>query len=355
MTLVVLACAAIVIGLIVALTRVPNRSHSNQTLLLHTLEKSDFEAFVTETGDVASSSNVEVRCRVKSRGSPGTPILKICEEGANVKAGDFLIQFDDSVLQNDLLAQKIVVANDKALLIQAESDFKNANRTLREYDQGLYQQELEILEGELFVAEEELRKSELALGSSNRLASRGLIKELQVTAAEFAVEKTKKDVAAANRKVEVYKKFTRDKTIGEYEAEIEKQQANVEAATFTLELSEQKLKEIEEQIGFCLVKAPADGQVVHANEREGRGDTPDVIEEGTIIRENQVVIRLPDLQSMQVDVKINESHVNRIRTKQLSQIELDSDPKNVLRGEVQEVAAYPSRILLGVAVCRPRH
>lgn len=341
MTLLALACIVIVIAGVFAFWRRPDRPDADGEMLLYTVARSDFDAFVTEPGDVASSSNVEVRCRVKSHGSPGTPILKICDEGTVVKTGDFLVQFDDSVLQNDLLAQKIVVANDKALLIQANSDLENAKRTLREFDEGLYQQELELLEGEVFVAEEELRKAELAYASSRRLAERGLITELQVTAGKFAVEKTKKDVAASKRKVDVYKNFTRDKTIGEYEAEIKKQEANVEAAEFTLELSQQKLKEIQEQIDFCLVAAPAAGQVVHANEREGRGDTPEVIEEGTIIRENQVIIRLPDLQNMQVDVKINESHVNRIKAGQPAEIELDADPDNVLRGEVQEVAPYP--------------
>ena len=41
---------------------------ANQEILLHRVERSDFEAFVTEPGDVASSSNVDVRCQVKSRG-----------------------------------------------------------------------------------------------------------------------------------------------------------------------------------------------------------------------------------------------------------------------------------------------
>jgi multidrug efflux pump subunit AcrA (membrane-fusion protein) len=68
------------------------------------------------------------------------------------------------------------------------------------------------------------------------------------------------------------------------------------------------------------------------------------MEEGTIIRENQIVIRLPDLQNMQVDVQINESHVNRIKPGQPAEIELDADPDNVLRGEVKEVAAYPNPI-----------
>jgi multidrug efflux pump subunit AcrA (membrane-fusion protein) len=340
LTIVILLGVAVMIGAIVFFARRPDQNESDQTILLHEVVLGDFEAFVTEPGDVASSSNVEVRCRVKSRGAAGTAILKICDEGTHVKTGDFLVQFDDSVLQNELLAQRIVVANDKALLIQAQTDLANAERTLREFEQGLYQQELELLESEVFVAEEELRKSKLAVASSKRLAARGLITELQVTGAEFAVQKTKKDVAAASRKVDVYKRFTREKMSGEYKAEIEKQEANVEAATYTHELSKQKLAETEEQIAACLVEAPKDGQVVYANDRE-RHEGPEVIEEGTIIRENQIVIRLPDLENMQVDVKINESHVNNIESGQPVEIELDADPNNVLHGEVQEVAPYP--------------
>ena len=316
------------------------RDESDQSPLLHRIERSDFEAFVTEPGDVASSSNVEIRCRVKSRGSAGTAILKICEEGTNVKTGDDLIQFDDSALQNELLAQRIVAANDKALLIQANSDLANAKRTLREFEEGLYQQELEVFESLVFVAEEELRKSELNLASHKRLAARGLIVELQVTAAEFAFQKTEKDVVAAERALDVYQRFTRDRMVGEYRAEIEKQEAKGEAASFTLELSNQMLTDIEEQITHCHVTAPGEGQVVYANDR-WRGESTEVIEEGTIIRENQVVIRIPDIQKMQVDVKINESDVNHIKLGQPVEIELDADPHNLLRGEMKEIAAYP--------------
>jgi len=329
-----------IIASVLFLVRRQGRDDSNASLLLHRVELSDFVAFVTEPGDVASSSNVEIRCRVKSRGTAGTAILKICEEGTNVKKGDELIQFDDSSLQNELLAQRIVVANDKALLIQANSDLANAKRTIREFEEGLYQLELEVFESLAFVAEEELRKSELNLASNKRLASRGLIRRLQVTAAEFALEKTRKDVAAAERALDVYKRFTRDRMTGEYEAEIAKQEAKVEAASFTLDLSKQKLAETVEQITHCHVTAPGDGQVVHANDR-WRGESNEVIEEGTIIRENQVVIRLPDIQKMQVDVKINEADVNRIRLGDPVEIELDAEPGSVLHGEVKEIAAYP--------------
>jgi multidrug resistance efflux pump len=338
--LAVLVCAVGVIGIIIVVARAQSKEDARGLVLLHSVEQGDFEAFVTEPGDVASSSNVEVRCRVKSRGSPGAPILRICEEGTRVKPGDFLIQFDDSVLQNELLAQKIVVAQDKAQLIQADSNLENARRTLREFDEGLYELELELLEGAVFLAEEELQRSKAALKHSERLAAHGFITTVQLESNEFNVKKATKDAAAARRKLNVYREFTRERTLGEYSAEIDKQVAIGEAAKFTLELSKQKLADIEDQISHCLVEAPAAGQVVHANDRDG-GESPEVIEEGIRIRENQIVIRLPDLTNMQVDVKINESHVNHVKPGQPAEIELDADPDNVLRGIVKKVAPYP--------------
>ncbi|MCH1441115.1 MAG: HlyD family efflux transporter periplasmic adaptor subunit, partial [Rubripirellula sp.] len=85
--------------------------------------------------------------------------------------------------------------------------------------------------------------------------------------------------------------------------------------------------------------APAAGQVVYANERQ-RGE-PVVIEEGSQIRFNQMVARLPDIKKMQVDVKINESHINRVSPGMQAEITLDADPEKLLFGKVKRVAPYP--------------
>ena len=68
---------AVVIGVIVY-TGQPRREDSGQTLSLAAVERGDFEAFITEPGEVNSSSNVEIRCRVKSYGGAGNAIRKIC-------------------------------------------------------------------------------------------------------------------------------------------------------------------------------------------------------------------------------------------------------------------------------------
>ena len=50
-----------------------------------------FVHMVLERGEVESSSNVEVRCQVRSR-STGISILEIVPEGTRVEKGDFLVR-----------------------------------------------------------------------------------------------------------------------------------------------------------------------------------------------------------------------------------------------------------------------
>jgi len=305
--------------------------------MTHVVERSDFEAFVTETGDVASASNREVRCEVQALGTPGSTIIEIVDEGTYVEEGDFIVEFDSSALENDETAQKIVVANNNANLIQAQSQLENAERTLSEFEKGLYQQELTLIEGEVFVAQESLERSLAKLEHSQRLAASGFLSSVQLNADRFQWEKAKRDLKAAELKLRVYREFTKVKLIGEYTAAIKQKQAQVEAAQSTLDLATSRLIEIQEQIKNCKLLAPAAGQVVYADDERRNV----IIEEGAVIRDNQVVVRLPDIQNMEVAVRINESHINRVVPGQIAKIELDADPDNPLEGEVNEVAAYP--------------
>jgi multidrug efflux pump subunit AcrA (membrane-fusion protein) len=66
-----------------------------------------------------------------------------------------------------------------------------------------------------------------------------------------------------------------------------------------------------------------------------------VIEEGTVVREGQVVIRLPDTKQMRVRAVINESRINLIRKGAPVKIELDADPDNELDGVISAVEAFP--------------
>lgn len=297
---------------------------------------------VVEHGEIESSSNVEVRCGVRSRSSSGINILEIVPEGSRVQAGDFLVRLDDAAFQTELIQQQITVTNSQAQVIEAQADFESAGLALEEYESGTFLEQEEQLESALFVAQENVRRAEEYLQYSQRLAERGYIPEVQLEADRFAVEKARKEKEVADTKLTVLRKFTRAKVLTGLKADVGTAKARLDSRTKTLQLDEVRLKEIEEQIKMCVMTAPVAGQVVHANDRDRRGSSGDLlIEEGRPVRERQVLIRLPDPTKMRVIAKVHESRISHVAVGTHAKIVLDALPELDLTGKVVTVSEYP--------------
>jgi len=316
-------------------------SSPTDNALAFTVFRGEFVASVVEPGDVESSSNIDIRCNVKARGRDGTSVIDIVPEGIRVEKGDFLAQLDDSVLRDELIQEQIQVAINKAAVIQAESDLETARSMLTEFEEGTYAQEMSTLEAERALAEESLRRARDYQRFSENLGSRGYINKTQMEADQFAVEKAELELRLAEQKINVYKNHTRQRMVGEMQAEIAKQSANLEAAEYTLQLSQQREADLQRQIDACRITAPAPGQVVYANEVDRRGDTSFVIEEGAVLRDSQPIFRLPDPNQMQVITKVSDSKINSVQVGQEALIRLDTDPEHPVKGVVSKVAAFP--------------
>jgi multidrug efflux pump subunit AcrA (membrane-fusion protein) len=129
--------------------------------------------------------------------------------------------------------------------------------------------------------------------------------------------------------------------VAEYRAEIKKQEANVEATQYTVELSRSREQDLERQVDNCRILAPVDGMVVYANEVDRRGDASFVIEEGALIRDGQPIVRLPDPTRMQVRTKVNDSKINRLEAGDDCMIRVDTDPESPISGQVRQISTFP--------------
>lgn len=297
---------------------------------------------VLERGELQSSSNVEVRCEVRSRTASGINILEIVPEGTWVRKGDFLVRFDDAGLQTELIQQQIVCSTSEALAIEAKADVEAAKLALKEYQEGTFRENEELLESQEFVAQENMRRAEEYLRYSERLAERGYITEVQLDADRFALEKARKELAVAGTKLDVLRSFTKAKMLNQMKAAIETATARLESRTKTWELDKVRLKETEEQIAKCVITAPTDGQVVYANDPERRSSGGELlVAEGRPVREKQVIIRLPDPGAMRVMVSVHESRINQVRPGLKAEIVLDAMPGQPLTGTVTHVSEYP--------------
>lgn len=338
----VIAALVVAAGSVAAFLAFADSSQSSDSdsgpVLTHTVARGDFEVVVTETGDLESASNDEVRCEVKAQGGGGTTIIEIVEEGTIVKANeDVLVRFDSSAIELNLTQQEIVVATDEAGVIDAESELLKAEKALEEYKNGTFPVEKETLEGELFQAESFLKSTQDSLTHTERIFKKGYASKTQLEAEQLAVAMARKSAEVSKIKLRVLDEYTYSKMVGEFEANVKKARAILKAAKHTLDLSQQRRDELLEQVAACEIKAPSDGQVVYAN--DSRRDI--VIEEGVQIRQGQVVIRLPDPNQMQVDTKINDTKINKVEIGSLCEITLDVNPGLPVRGKLIHIEPFP--------------
>ena len=321
--------------------------------MMHVVQRGSFVHDVTENGNVESANNVEIRCEVESHGA-GTMIIWIIPEGTYVEPvpdwepkepgeepPDLLVKLDSSALEDKRIQQQIVCNSSKAAVTQAENNFKTSVIAKEEYIEGTYLEEKKKLEGNISLAEEELIRTQQYLSDSKVLHAKGFISDRELQADEFDLERKKIDLERAMTSMEVMEKYTKPKTLLQLEANINIAQAKLESEKHSHQLDLDKLAEYEEQIAKCTIRAPQAGQVVYANVTDRRGGQETVIEEGTMLRERQEIIRLPDPENMQVKAKINEARVSAVEAGMPVKIELDAFPDRKLTGTVEKVSEYP--------------
>src|SRR5688572_14396726 len=292
-----------------------HRDADNPELLTTTVWKGPYDLAVVARGTVQSGSNIELTCNVRSRGG-STAILDVVPEGTVVKKGDTVVELDDSLLLDEVDLQQIVVSTRESFLSQAESTLKAAEIARSEYADGLYVTQEKQLLSDLFLAERGKADAQETLESTKLLFDKGIASSTQVEAAYSTLDDATNKFDSAQNGLHVLRNLTRQKELTLLDAAIASAQAELKSQQRNLQLEQEWLQEIKSQIAKCTIKAPADGQVVYANEPDYyRSSTysPFVVAPGAMVRERQVIVRLPNPNDMQVNISIPEAHVTQIR------------------------------------------
>jgi RND family efflux transporter MFP subunit len=310
--------------------------------LVHEVERAEFIHDITERGEIQSASNVEIRCEVQARGTSGTTILEVIPEGTYVQEGDVLVRLDDSALKTEETQQQISCNASEASMIQARTAYETAKISKQEYIEGKYVQDKQAIESEILIAQEDARRAEQFIGYSKMLFSKGYVTQLQLEADQFAWDKALLAKKTAETKMHVLEDFTKQKMLTQLDSDVKTTEAKLKSEDHSHKLDEEKLALIRAQIEKCVIKAPTSGQVVYANEVNRGGNNEILIQEGTVVRERQVIIRLPDPKRMQVKAKINEAKIALVATGMSASIRLDAFPDRELVGKVEKVNEYPA-------------
>jgi HlyD family secretion protein len=195
-------------------------------------------------------------------------ILYIVPEGSRVTKGQVVCVLDSGPESDALKIQRINVRQADASYGQARLTREVAEIAVKDYEQGVFRQNVETTDGEIALAMAELKRAEDRLAWTRRVlektpprhvdgGSRIVSDKLSVDKARFVLEqvRTKKDVLL---------KYTKDKTLKELRAEVEKARSDELAKKVTLDAERARAKALEATSRPGVVLAPVDGTVALA-------------------------------------------------------------------------------------------
>jgi len=288
-------------------------------------------------GSVESARNVEIKCKVAG----GSTLLWVIPDGTQVKQGDEVARLDSSLIDEQLGEQLVLMEQAAAAKISAERSVEATEISIEEYREGIYVQTRQELESNAALAEHNQRQAEHKLAQSRRLARRGFINEMQLSAEIDGVERTELELGVARRALAVLEDYTRPKMLQELSSLHGAAQATLKAAKATFDLEQSRLERLQTQQSFCVLRAPQDGMAIHANDSDSNSSLEGPqIDLGVRIRQRQTILRLPNLEQMQVKVLVHESQVMHMHPGLKARVRVQGHD---FTGEVTTLANQPER------------
>jgi len=371
---VLLGC--IILCVILLWLRVGSSKYSDEKQVMHCVQRGPLSITVAETGTLSSQEELKIKSQVNGRKT----ILFLIEEGKRVEKGMILVELDRSALNDALAEAKIRVDNAEAAFIREREQLAiSNNKSLSEvelckqtvkfskmdfenYKMGQYPQDLQVANNTIILAEEELKRAEDKLNWSKKLAEEGFLTRSELEGDRLEVKRKRLNLELARSKLQLLEAFTYKRQVEKLESELyQAEQALVRAeknaladriraeASLRAKESEwqrqsKKMRDIEQQIKNCTIRAPRDGMVIYAtsvNKRPWGNQAP--LEVGQEVRERQDLIFLPTNSGMKVQLKIDEVDLERIRLGMQARVRIDALGGRQLSGQVRKIAPLPDQ------------
>lgn len=345
-------------------------------LLTHTVKAELLPVTVVERGTLESAENKDVICKVKagSKASFASTIKWVIDDGSVVTKGQLLMELDDSSLQDQMRTQSIVVEKARAEWIKADQEFAIqvmtneaavataeaafdvADLDFEKYvgiapeaelapyaaaagavamlvEKGEYRKNLDDVSAQLKQAQSDLESYQDLAAWAARAMAQKYITPSQAKAQESKMEAARDKVNQLSKQKFLLTTFLRKKDMTDLKNKLDVARMNLDKdrrqatskevqaestrkTAYSVYLQElEKLRETEEQIRECKLTAPQDGMVVYFKPESSRGGNTQqgMIAQGEQVKEGQKLMRIPDLKRMQVNTRVHEAMVSRIR------------------------------------------
>ncbi|RLT10974.1 MAG: efflux RND transporter periplasmic adaptor subunit [Planctomycetota bacterium] len=298
--------------------------------LTHTIARSDLQVTVTEEGSLESSSNKEIKCRVRG----GSTVLWIIKAGTPVKPGDVLVKLDTKVIDDNINAQRIKYQNALAVFAQSESDVAIAKINIQEYLEGTFRTDKQTLKKDIKIAESQLLAAQNLVLHTTKMNRKGFTTELQLKSDQDSAEHKQIELDVLHTKLDVLERYTKAKKIEELNGILKAKEAKMASDQAGLKLEKDRLDREEDQLPRCNITAETSGMVIYPVTEQWKNQPN--IEEGATVREDQVLLVIPDLDQMQVKLGVHEAYVDRMKLGMPARVKLQEE---FVDGEVLSVAS----------------
>lgn len=338
---------------------------------IHNAEVGDFNMIIPLSGELDTAQKTEIRNQLESNAI----ITSIVDEGSYVNEGDTLFTLSDDALKDRIKDAETKVTDNENNVVAAESNLKIRQSTrdtdLDKADLSIHLAELALKaweEGEdvsqeltLMVNLETAQKNEARLvrkyEESVKLEEKNYISRDELERDEIAMIEAQTRVKLAEKAIEVYQKYDRvqnrqvkvsdveqakaerERIAERHESELNRLDADLESRRKNTERARERLQKLQEQLTYCRTIAPTEGLVVYASslsESRRNDDPPPQI--GTTLRENELVIILPDTSTMVANLKVSEALSGLIEKGQPVTVYSEALPDVPIAGEVQSVS-----------------
>ncbi len=249
----------------------------------------------TITEIVAASGKIFPQTEVKiSSDVSGEIVQLLVEEGDSVKVGQLLAKIDPEAIQSQVERGKAQLNSARAQLANSRANVENARAQK--------QQIIANLEN----AREIHKRNE-------QLFNEGVISEQEFDASLSNMRALEANLAAA-------------------EASIESSQQNVKAAEYSVQSSRASLEEIQTSLNRTSIFAPMSGTVSQLSVEQGERVV------GTIQMTGTEMMRIANLNAMEVRVEVSENDIPRVAVGNEVDIEVDAYLDRKFKGYVTQIA-----------------
>ncbi|HOK10265.1 MAG TPA: efflux RND transporter periplasmic adaptor subunit [Candidatus Hydrogenedens sp.] len=223
---------------------------------------------------------------------------------------------------------------------------------------GVAQQTLQKYTTDVILSEEDLKLAQKKLEGTRRLFEKAFVTQTDLETDELTLKRKEVALEQANTNKSLFIQYEfpkqAERLVAEYieavwkyiriqklaKSRLAQAEANLNSAKAQFALESRKKRELEEQIQKCTIRATKPGLVVYGGEEDRF--MQERIQEGTSVRERQIIITIPDTSVMQVRSKIHESNIKRVKQGQKVRIRVDAFPDELLTGMVEKVAVLPN-------------